>query len=111
MSGAGDLRERVTIRRQINTKNPETGGLTREWSTIATVWAEVKSLNGREALIGDVLQGVASFQVRIRHRADILAADQLLWGDRELNVHSAEDRSGLKTWLWIVASTQAPQGA
>lgn len=110
---AGRLRERVTFRRQSNTKT-STGGLTRTWDdlpTDPTVWAEVVSLNGREAVIGTVLQGVSTFQITIRYRTDIQVSDQVKWNGRELNVHSAEDKAGTRQWTTIIASTEAPQGA
>lgn len=108
---AGRLRDRVTIRREVNTKNAR-GGLDRSWTTLGSeIPAEVRSINGREAVIGSVLQGVAHFQVTLRYRSDVSVADQLVWNGRELNVHSAEDRLGDRRWLMIHASTQAPQGA
>jgi SPP1 family predicted phage head-tail adaptor len=113
--GAGNLRDRITIRRQVNLKNPETGGLERSWETLATVWAEVKAINGREAVIGNTLQGISTFQVTIRWRGDVKASDQLLWPNggtaRELNVLTAEDRFGTHKWTTIIADTQAAQGA
>jgi len=112
---AGRLRHRITLRRQSNIKKPDTGGLKRGWADLATnLSAEVISLNGREAVITNVLQGVSHFQVTIRYRSDIKVSDQIVWltgGNRELNVHSAEDRLGTRQWLTIIASTLAPQGA
>lgn len=107
---AGKLRDRVTFRRQTNTKTA-TGGLARTWADLATVWAEVINLNGREAVIGTVLQGVSTFQITVRYRTDIQASDQIKWNGRELNVHSAEDKAGTRQWTTIIASTEAPQGA
>lgn len=111
----GSLRDRLQIRRKVETKNPNTGGLERTWQTIATIWAEVKSINGREAVIGNVLQGISFFQVTIRHRTDLKASDQVIWltnGNRELNiVGNPEDREGLRHWTIFQASTQAPEGA
>ena len=112
MFQAGQLRDEITIRRKSQTKNPDTGGLETGWSPVATVRAEVKSINGREALIGGVLQGISFFQITIRYRTDLLAADQVLWGARELNITAPpEDRLGTRQWTTIIASTQAPQGA
>jgi SPP1 family predicted phage head-tail adaptor len=108
---AGKLRDRVTLRRQTNAKNASTGGLTRTWDDLDTVWAEVVNLNGREAVIGTVLQGVSTFQITVRYRTDIQASDQIKWNGRELNVHSAEDKAGTRQWTTIIASTEAPQGA
>lgn len=112
---AGRLRERITIRRKTSGKNPTTGAPSESWSDLAAnISAEVRSINGREAVIGAVLQGISHFQVTIRYRGDLQPSDQIIWstGDnRELNIHSAEDRLGTRQWLTIHASTEAPQGA
>jgi SPP1 family predicted phage head-tail adaptor len=79
---------------------------------IAGLSAEVISLDGREAVIGQVLQGISTFQITIRYRDDIKASDQVLWRGLELNIVAPPaDRRGTKQWTTIHASTQAPQGA
>jgi SPP1 family predicted phage head-tail adaptor len=109
---AGELRERITIRRQVNIKNTATGGLTRSWQTVATVAAKIVPLNGRESVVAHVLSGISVFEIVIRFRTGIEASDQVLWNGRELNITAPpEDRMGLRRHLWITASTQAPQGA
>lgn len=111
MAGAGRLRERITIRSRVETKNAH-GALDLSWSNLATgIAAEVICLDGREALVGNVLQGISSFRVTIRFRRDVKQADQILWRGRELNTRSAEDRDGKRQWLIIMATTEAPQGA
>jgi SPP1 family predicted phage head-tail adaptor len=107
----GDLRHRITVRRQTDTPDGK-GGFDRSWASLASnISAKITNLNGREALINGVLQGVSTFEVITRFRSDIQASDQIQWGDRELNIHSAEDRKGTRQWLTIIASTEAPQGA
>lgn len=114
MARTGTLRERIAIRRKVETKN-DAGGLDVGWETVATLWAQVRAINGREALIGQVLQGISFFEVVIRHRTDFKAGDQILWinaDNRELNIVAPpEDKSGSRQWTTIQASTQAPQGA
>jgi len=112
---AGRLRHRITIRRESNVADGK-GGYDRTWNTLASrISAEVVNLNGREALLGSVLQGVATFQITVRHRTDLQPADQIIWHEadeeRELNIHSSEDRKGTRQWTTIIASTEAPQGA
>jgi SPP1 family predicted phage head-tail adaptor len=107
---AGALRDRITIKREANTPDGS-GGYDKSWSEVATVWGNVTSLNGREAVLGHVLQGISTFQIIVRHRTDIEPAMQILWGSRELNVHTAEDKLGTRQWTHIIASTEAPQGA
>jgi head-tail adaptor len=112
---AGLLKDRIRIRRKTTTKN-EAGGLDSGWETIVDdLPAQVASMNGREALIGNVLQGISTFEVTIRFRADLKASDQIIWfqdgNRRELNIVNAEDAEGKRRWTVIQASTQAPQGA
>jgi SPP1 family predicted phage head-tail adaptor len=110
---AGDLRDRIAIRRRTETKNAG-GGLDIGWADLATVWANIRSINGKEAIIGGVLQGISYFEIVVRHRTDLEVADQILWlssGDRELNILSAEDRDGMRQWTVIQASDQSPQNA
>lgn len=110
--GTASLRELITFRRQANAKNPETGGLERAWSTLASEWAEVKSLNGREQVIGNTLQGVSTFQITVRYRTDLEPNDQVLWNGRELNIVAPpEDPFGDHRWTRMIANTSAPQGA
>jgi SPP1 family predicted phage head-tail adaptor len=109
---SGKLREAITIRRKGEGKNDTTGGLRTGWATLAdNLAAEVISLNGREALIGGVLQGVSFFKITVRYRTDLKASDQILWNGRELNIISAEDELGTRQWTVIQASTAAPEGA
>jgi head-tail adaptor len=111
---AGRLRERITILRKQGTKNAG-GGLDVSWPAVAeNVSAEIVGLNGRESLIGGVLQGISYFQITIRYRADLKPSDQILWltnANRELNIIDAEDKLGTRQWTVIQASTAAPQGA
>ena len=114
---AGRLRDRITIRRRSDVKNAR-GGLTPTWSTVAVVWAEVVSQSGREAMVASALQGIASYKITIRHRADIRAADQVLYSPFgaaaaiELNIKSvAPDPFLPREATVIFADTETPQGA
>lgn len=103
---AGRLRDRVEIRRATKVQN-RNGGLETVWSTLATVWAEVIGINGREAVIGQALQGISAFRITIRYREDIGDADQLMHRGRELNVRSISDPDGMREQLLILADTSA----
>lgn len=115
MIGAGRLREQIKIRRPVNTKNPATLGLTRGWQDVGTEWAQVRTINGREEVIANTLQGVSTFEITIRYRDDLRPDDQILWltnGNRELNIVAPpEDMLGNRQWTRLIASTATPQGA
>lgn len=102
--GAGDLNKKIIIRRATETDNGK-GGYTTAWATIASPWAEVIGLDGREAVIGQALQGVSYYRIRIRFRADIRPADQIQYKDLDLNIRSVSDPRGESEQLLILADT------
>lgn len=107
---SGEMKDRVTVQRRTETKNAG-GGLDISWTPVASVWGKVVSLNGRESVIGNVLQGTSLFDITVRFRTDLEPSDQITWGSRELNIITAEDRLGTRQWTVIQASTATPQGA
>lgn len=109
---AGRLRNRITIRRATDTQT-DAGGLSRTWSTLVrNLPAEVLGQSGREAVIGNTLQGIATFRITIRPRSDIRIGDQILWDGLELNIISPpSDPTGRREMMDFLADTSAPQGA
>lgn len=119
---SADLRHRITIRRATEVKNSR-GGYATDWSPVATVFAEVTGLDGRESVMDKVLQGISVFRLRIRWRADIKAADQLasVAGNcfgvdnsgvgREVNIRSIVDPDGRREQLVIIADTASTRAA
>jgi len=103
---AGDLRHRIEIRRGTKEKDGK-GGSTIAWTPIAKPWAEVISLDGKEAMAEHVKQGVASYRIRIRYREGINTNDQVRHGALELNITSAADPNGDREQLVILATTAA----
>ena len=102
------LRQRVTVRRMVRTPKPK-GGFDEVWTDLKTIWAEVIGLNGREAIIGQALQGVSSYRVVVRFGADITDVDQLRFGSTDLNIKSISDPDGRREQLLILADTALAQ--
>lgn len=67
---AGTLRHKVTLQERTETQD-STGAVTWSWSDVASVWASVEPLNGREYLQASQLQSTVSTRIRIRHREGI----------------------------------------
>lgn len=102
---AEDLRHRITIRRFGDADNGR-GGYTTGWSTIASPWANVTGLQGREILVNKVLQGISVYQIRIWYREGITTGDQIWYGALDLNIKSCTDPDGGRRELLIVADTE-----
>jgi len=106
---AGELRHQVTIRRLMQTPNGS-GGFIDTWDTLGTPWAKVESLAGREAVLANTLQGIASYRITIRWRADMDTLDavkyQMLLADgTPLNIRDSSDPDGRRFRLEIMADS------
>lgn len=80
---AGRLRHRVAI--QAATAGKGTlGGVTRTWSTVATVWAGIEPLKGAERIAADTVQAQLSCRIVLRYSAypGLTSAHRLRFGSR-----------------------------
>ena len=62
---AGTLRHRLVIQRRTATQD-SVGGQSTAWTTIATVWAEISPLSGREQLAAQAVQAEITHQITVR---------------------------------------------
>lgn len=84
---AGQLRHRISIQTPVTAKNTRGGEVT-TWSTVATVWADVRTQTGRETVANDQTQPTASHVVTMRHRANVTAQQRIVWGDRVFSINA-----------------------
>ena len=84
---AGRLRERVTIQEKQIVRN-SFGEEVIQFVDLATVWAGVEPLNGREFLEAKTEQAQITTRVRIRYRDGIYPTMRLVYRSRVLVVDS-----------------------
>ncbi|HBE9079245.1 phage head closure protein [Serratia fonticola] len=83
---AGQMRHRITIQNFTTIELPS-GSEKEVWFDVATVWAEVKAISGRELLASGAEMSEITLRVWLRYRADVGSASRILWqqkGDRQL---------------------------
>lgn len=97
---AGALRERVTLQAPVRTPDGA-GGADVTWSDVATVWASVMALSGRERPAGERMEARRIVQVLIRYRSDVTATKRLLWQGRVLDIRTMCDIDGKRHTLMI----------
>lgn len=73
---SGRLDNRVTIQ-NLSTERLPSGQLKEKWHDIATVWAEIKGLSGREILTSGSEKAEATIRVWTRYRDDIGSSSRL----------------------------------
>jgi SPP1 family predicted phage head-tail adaptor len=89
----GTLRKQVSI--QSETKTPDNaGGYTLAWTTLATVWANITPISGKEVFAAGHLEGHATHKVTIRWRSDlVLTPDmRLSYNSRTFNIRAVLNR-------------------
>lgn len=91
MYRAGELDQRVTLRRQVRTPD-EMGGDTVAWTDIDEVWAKVRPMTGNERQHSDRVNLQANYVIVIRHRDDVTERDIVVWKGTEFNIRFAKEQ-------------------
>lgn len=86
MMDPGQMTERITIQRAALTTD-RTGGASVSWSTLATVWAAVRTKGGSEALEDGRMNATTQTAFTIYTR-DVTEADRIVWGGETWNVRA-----------------------
>lgn len=87
---SGRLRHRVTIQQPVVAVNGYGERIT-TWSTVATVWAAVEPLRGREFFDAEQTQAEVSHRVVMRYRSGMVATMRLLHLTRVLHIQAIID--------------------
>lgn len=69
----GKLNSRITIRQQSMTQDA-IGQPVQTWTTLATVWANIRHMNGVESIKANADTSIVKASVRIRRRTDVTSA-------------------------------------
>jgi SPP1 family predicted phage head-tail adaptor len=84
---AGQLRQRVTIQSKTASRD-SFGEEDITWVDLATVWAAVEPLRGREFLDGKMITAEVTTRIRIRHRSGLTPEMRVVFGSITYDVLS-----------------------
>ena len=87
---SGELRHKITIQAKGITQN-EFGEPVETWSDVATVWASVQPLAGREYFQAQQVKADITLRVRMRYRSGIQPAMRLLFESRVFEIQAVID--------------------
>lgn len=102
---AGALNERITVTR-VTLTSDGMGGNTESWSTIATLWACVKPINGRERSMAQQTESPRNYRFTVRRTAGsaaILEKDRITWRGKVMNIRFIADNGPKKQYLVLEA--------
>ena len=98
MPPIGTLRDRV----ELFSNNPNigsSGGLTDNFVSLGTVWAQVKASAGKLISIVDGRNSTTSHAIVMRYRTDLKPGDRLTYRGQNLEILSADDLNGRRAYL------------
>ena len=95
---AGLLRKRVTIAQESRTPDGR-GGYALDWTTVATVWGDLRDLSSRERLAAQQLESDIAVAITIRHRTDITSAMRATVDGVNYQIRGVRDPDGRKSML------------
>jgi len=82
---AGALRHRITIQSKTITAD-DYGGPVETWADVATVWASVEPLQGRELANAQTVNAETTTRIRMRYLAGVTADDRIVFDGRYFNL-------------------------
>lgn len=84
---AGLLREQITIEQRSTTPDA-IGQPTESWSTVATVWANIRHISGLEAIKAGATTAVVKASIRIRYLDSLNAGMRVVHGTTVYQIES-----------------------
>lgn len=73
----GRLDQRVLVERLTIVQDPNTGAVTEGWVTVASTWAAVEPLNGREFFAASTALSEVTTRIRLRYRPGFSVTDRV----------------------------------
>lgn len=81
----GQRKCKVAIQ-QLTAGQDSIGQPTQTWTTLASVWADIRYLNGMQTIRNDAQMSATKASVRIRRRTDVTTAMRVVYGTTEFAI-------------------------
>ena len=92
------LRYRITIQQQSAAQNGF-GEPVRTWTDVATLWADIQPLTGKELFSAQANQNPVTSKIITRYRTGILPSMRILQGGTEYNIEAVLPQNGRELHL------------
>lgn len=107
---SGDLRERVTLRTRAQGVDA-LGQESQAWTDVATVWAQVLPVRGREYFAAAQMQSPTDVRMVIRWRSDVNPQMQAVWNGQPHDIVSVIDPGARRQVLELMCISGIRDGA
>lgn len=100
---AGSLRKRITLQAR-STSQDGLGQQVTTWADVATVWASIEPMGGRELMLAQAIKSESTHKVQTRYLAGVNAAMRIKYGERIFNIQNVNDENERHRMLIISCS-------
>lgn len=101
----GSLRQRLLLEQPIRSAG-EGGAAHVIWQPVATLWAEIRPLTGKEIFRADAFYGVSVYEIRTRFREDIGPEMRFVSGQRIFDIRAVHNKDGKRRFLTCICEEQ-----
>lgn len=106
----GTLNRQVKLQRPVETQDPDSGAVEITWQDVATVWANVRYLNGVETLKAATIVSIAKASIRIRFREDVVAKWRATYGQTVFSILAVLPDASGREFVDLACDTGANDG-
>jgi SPP1 family predicted phage head-tail adaptor len=103
-TGAGQLRDKVTIQVASDHTRDEFGGATPVWETLDRVYAKISPLAARELETARSFAATVTHAIRIYFRDDVTTTQRIVLGSRTFAINGAVDPDQRRQYLDLYAT-------
>ena len=103
---SGKLNKQVAIY-QLADESPrvdDLGAPSQSWALLATVWAAIEPISGREFWAQQQVQSEISARIRIRYRADVTAGMKVQYAGKKYHIKNVIDKEEEHRELHLMVS-------
>ncbi|MEC9346064.1 MAG: phage head closure protein [Pseudomonadota bacterium] len=100
----GQIDQRITIQSENSTADGA-GGFVLAWSDVATVWAMVEPLTGREREEAGRLEGAVRYRVTVRYRAGLTTSNRIVWRSTPMQVREVHEAGPRPMYLVLICES------
>ena len=101
---AGSMNERVTIRRRADVQDAN-GEMVPGWADVATLWASVVDITGREYISANATSGSVQTKITIRYMDGILPTMRVIHGANTYEIQSVLGHNRISLTLMCTRQT------
>lgn len=105
----GNYRHKITIQERL-TGQDSYGAPMESWTDLATAWASIEPLSGRELYAAQELNSEINVRIKMRYRPGVLSSMRILYGTRIFDILAVVDIEERHRVLELLCKEMMPSG-